>query len=130
MGQWGWFWGWKCQIGCGESVELRVVNVVIVEFIVFGLGLGWVKLVMVRHFFNADKPVASICHGPQILTAADVLRGRKVSAYPACEPEVRAAGAEYVALDMDAAITDGNLVTAPAWPAHPAFLQQFVALLT
>lgn len=93
------------------------------------LRLNAAVLTIVRDFFTAEKPVASICHGPQILTAADVIRGRQVSAYPACEPEVRAAGAQYITLDMDDAITDGNLVTAPAWPAHPAFLQQFVALL-
>src|SRR2546426_6217647 len=74
----------------------------------------------VRHFFAADKPVAAICHGPQILTAAGVIKGRKVSAYPAVAPEVRLAGAVYADIGIDKAITDGNLVTAPAWPAHPA----------
>ncbi|WP_439133965.1 DJ-1/PfpI family protein [Pseudomaricurvus sp.] len=85
-------------------------------------------LKIVQAFFEADKPVASICHGPQILTAAGVLSGKRVSAYPACEPEVKLAGAEYVSLPVDQAVTDGKLVTAPAWPAHPAMLQQFVAL--
>lgn len=86
-------------------------------------------IAIIRAFASANKPIASICHGPQLLTAADVVRGKRVSAYPACEPEVKMAGADYVALEMDQAITDGNLVTAPAWPAHPAFLQQFMALL-
>ncbi|QIZ77304.1 DJ-1/PfpI family protein [Ferrimonas lipolytica] len=85
-------------------------------------------LELVRGFFSANKPVASICHGPQILSAAGVLEGRTVSAYPACEPEMRQSGAEYVCLAVDQAVTDGNLVTAPAWPAHPAMLKQFVAL--
>jgi protease I len=58
-----------------------------------------------------------------------VIRGRSVSAYPACAPEVRAAGAEYVAVEMTDAIADGNLVTAPAWPAHPAWLAKFLAVL-
>jgi protease I len=73
--------------------------------------------------------VAAICHGPQILCAADVIKGRKVSAYPAVAPEVRLAGAEYADIPIDGAITDGNLVTAPAWPAHPAFVAQFLEVL-
>jgi protease I len=84
---------------------------------------------LVRHFFAEGKPVAAICHGPQILCAADVIRGRKVSAYPAVAPEVRLAGAEYADIPIDGAITDGNLVTAPAWPAHPAFVAQFLEVL-
>ncbi|PKG67466.1 protease [Psychrobacter sp. Choline-02u-13] len=86
-------------------------------------------IAMIQHFANTGKPIASVCHGPQLLTAAGVLKGRKVSAYPACQPEIEMAGAEYVELPMDGAITDGQLVTAPAWPAHPAMLKQFVALL-
>jgi protease I len=86
-------------------------------------------LAMIRHFFEADKPVACICHGAQLLAAAGVLDGRQASAYPACGPEVSAAGGEYVALEMTAAHTDGNLVTAPAWPAHPAILAGFLKLL-
>lgn len=83
----------------------------------------------VRHFFDADKPVAAICHGAQVLTAADVVKGRRVSAYPAVGPEVRLAGGEYVDVPMDQAVTDGNLVTAPAWPAHPAWIAQFLEVL-
>jgi len=86
-------------------------------------------LATVRHFFQVSKPVAAICHGPQILTAAGVLRGRTVSAYPAVGPEVKLAGAKYVEIGIDEAITDGNLVTAPAWPAHPAWIAQFLAVL-
>jgi protease I len=81
---------------------------------------------MVRHFFTAGKPVAAICHGAQLLAAADVLKGRKCSAYPACRPDVEFAGGSYADIAIDAAITDGNLVTAPAWPAHPAWLGQFL----
>ncbi len=84
---------------------------------------------VVRHFANEKKPIAAICHGPQILTAADVVRGRVVSAYPACAPEVRAAGAEYAEIGIDKAVTDRNLVTAPAWPAHPEWLAQFLQVL-
>ncbi len=84
---------------------------------------------MVRHFFDEDKPVAAICHGAQLLAAAGVLRGRHCSAYPACRPEVELAGADYADISVDDAVTDGKLVTAPAWPAHPAWLAQFMVLL-
>ena len=84
---------------------------------------------IIQQFSQSGKPIASVCHGPQLLTAAGVIRGKKVSAYPACQPEVEMAGGIYAELPMDGAITDGNLVTAPAWPAHPALLMQFAALL-
>lgn len=84
---------------------------------------------MVRHFMSSNKPVAAICHGAQLLAAAHVLDGRQCSAYPACRPEVELAGGRYAEIAMDAAITQGNLVTAPAWPAHPAWIGQFLQLL-
>jgi protease I len=84
---------------------------------------------LVRHFFETKKPVAAICHGPQILAAAGVLKGRTCSAYPACRPEVELAGALYADIPIDGAVTDGNLVSAPAWPAHPAWIAQFLAAL-
>lgn len=86
-------------------------------------------ITMVQHFFTCNKPVAAICHAAQILTAAGVLEGKKCSAYPACAPEVTASGGEYIEIEVTDAITDGNLVTAPAWPAHPAWMMQFMALL-
>ena len=86
-------------------------------------------LAMVRHFAGAAKPIAAICHGAQLLAAAGVLAGRSVSAYPAVGPEVTAAGGKYVDLPMDGAHVDGNLVTAPAWPAHPAWLAKFLGVL-
>lgn len=86
-------------------------------------------LEMVRHFFDTGKPVAAICHGPQLLAAAGVLQGRRCSAYPACAPEVRLAGGEYAEIPVTDAVTDGNLVSAPAWPAHPAWIAQFLAVL-
>jgi protease I len=84
---------------------------------------------IVRHFAQANKPIAAVCHGAQILAAADVLKGRTCSAYPACAPEVRLAGGTYADIPIDQAHTDGNLVTAPAWPAHPAWLAQFLEVL-
>jgi len=86
-------------------------------------------LAMVRHFAEAKKPIAAICHGAQLLAAAGVLTGRACSAYPACGPEVRSAGGQYVDIPVDQAHVDGNLVTAPAWPAHPAWLAKFLPLL-
>ena len=86
-------------------------------------------LALVKAFADADKPIAAVCHGAQLLAAADVLRGRACSAYPACAPEVRLAGGEYVELSADAVHVDGNLVTAPAWPAHPAWLAKFLEVL-
>lgn len=84
---------------------------------------------IVRHFSAANKPIASICHGAQLLAAAGVIRGKRCSAYPACAPEVQLAGGEYVELPVTEAIADGNLVTAPAWPAHPRWLQEFLKVL-
>ena len=86
-------------------------------------------LAMVRHFFDASKPVAAVCHGAQLLAGAGVLKGRTCSAYPACRFEVEQAGGTYADIAIDAAHTDGNLVSAPAWPAHPAWIAQFLALL-
>ncbi|THF61211.1 DJ-1/PfpI family protein [Pseudothauera rhizosphaerae] len=84
---------------------------------------------MVRHFFTADKPVAAICHGAQLLAGARVLEGKRCSAYPACRAEVELAGGTYADIPLDQAVTDGKLVTAPAWPAHPAWIAQFLAVL-
>lgn len=84
---------------------------------------------MVKHFASAGKPIAAVCHGIQVLTAADVVRGRKLTAYPAVEPEVTMAGGEYVAVNVYEAVTDGNLVTSPAWPAHPQWIAAFLKVL-
>jgi protease I len=83
----------------------------------------------VQHFAREKKPIAAVCHAAQLLAAADVIRGKRVSAYPACAAEVRLAGAEYAEIPVDQAVTDGTLVTAPAWPAHPAWLAQFLTVL-
>jgi deglycase len=86
---------------------------------------------IVRHFADAKKPIAAICHGVQLLTAAGVVKGRRISCYPACSAEVTLAGGEFVpaSATFDNAHTDGSLVTAPAWPAHPAWMRQFLAVL-
>jgi protease I len=86
-------------------------------------------LAMVRLCMTANKPIAAICHGAQILAAADVIRGREVSAYPACSPEVVLAGGRFASIAVTDAIADGNLVTAPAWPAHPTWLAKFQQVL-
>lgn len=86
-------------------------------------------LQMVRHFSQADKPIAAICHGAQVLAAAGVIAGKACSAYPAVGPDVISAGGKYIDVPMDRAHVDGKLVTAPAWPAHPDWLAKFLQLL-
>lgn len=84
---------------------------------------------IVRYYMKLSKPVAAICHGVQILTAADVVRGRRLTAYPAVRPEVEMAGGIYIEKEPDESIADGNLVTSPAWPGNTAILSNFIALL-
>jgi len=86
-------------------------------------------LEIVRHFAEANKPIAAICHGPQILAAAGVVKGRTCSAYPAVTPDIVNHGGSDPKIAIDAAHVDGNLVTAPAWPAHPAWLASFLKVL-
>jgi protease I len=86
-------------------------------------------LQIVRHFASTNKPIAAICHGAQLLTAAGVLQGRACSAYPAVGPEVKSAGGRWVEVAVDQAHVDGNLVSAPAWPAHPHWLARFLDVL-
>ena len=84
---------------------------------------------IVRYFSNANKPIAAICHAPQVLAAAGVLKGKKCSAYTATGPDVTLAGGTYVELPMTDSLTDGNLVTGPAWPALNSWLSKFLAVL-
>lgn len=84
---------------------------------------------IVKEFFADNKPVAAICHGPQILTASGVLKGKKATAYPTVGPEITLAGGEYVEIDVDKALVDGNLVTSPAWPGDAAIVAEFVKLM-
>lgn len=86
-------------------------------------------LSLVRQFDADRKPIAAICHGLQILAAAGTLKGRNCTAYPACGPEITLAGGKYVEIPVDEAYVEGNLVSAPAWPAHPAWLAAFINLL-
>lgn len=81
---------------------------------------------IVRRFEADNRPIAAICHGAQILAAAGILRGRKLTAYPAVAPEISAVGGQFISVDPHDAITDGNLVTSPAWPGHPEMLRAFV----
>jgi len=84
---------------------------------------------MVRHFALKNKPIASICHGAQILAAAGAVEGKACSAYPAVGPEVDRAGGKYMDIPINQAHIDGNLVTAPAWPAHPDWIAKFLQVL-
>ncbi len=86
-------------------------------------------LKIVQHFAKANKPIAAICHAAQVLAAAGVLEGRACSAYPAVGPDVTRAGGKYIDIPVDKAHVDGNLVTAPAWPAHPEWLAKFLQVL-
>ncbi len=86
-------------------------------------------LEIVRQFSEAEKPIAAICHGLQLLAAAGVLKGKSCTAYPACAPEVNLSGGTYVETSIDGVHTDGNLVSAPAWPAHPQWLAAFIEVL-
>jgi protease I len=81
---------------------------------------------IIRHFFDQDKPVAQICHAPLALSAAGVLTGRRSAAYPALAPDVAAAGAEFVDA---AAVVDGTMVSARAWPDHPSWMREFIQVL-
>jgi len=83
----------------------------------------------VQHFAQQNKPIAAICHGAQVLAAAGVIEGRACTAYPAVGPDVKSAGGKYVEVPVDKAHVDGNLVTAPAWPAHPEWLAKFLQVL-
>lgn len=84
---------------------------------------------IIRKFDEANKPIAAVCHALQLLAAAGTLTGKKCTSYPACSPEVTLAGGEYVEIAIDQAVVDGTLVTAPAWPAHPAWLSEFLKVL-
>ncbi|HOJ26846.1 MAG TPA: DJ-1/PfpI family protein [Candidatus Saccharicenans sp.] len=86
---------------------------------------------IVRHFAEHNKPIAAICHGPQVLVAADVLQGKLCTAYPALKPDVIRAGAKWGELNdsLSNAHVDGNLVTAAAWPAHPEWMRKFLEVL-
>jgi protease I len=93
------------------------------------LRLNETVLAIVRHFAEADKPIAALCHGLQILAAAGVLKGKSCTGYPAVGPEVTAAGGRFLNLPVDQAHVDGKLITGPAWPSHPAFLAKLLEVL-
>lgn len=82
-----------------------------------------------QYFSSHNRPIAAVCHGIQILTAANVVKGKQLTAYYAVQPEVEAAGGTYVNVPADEAVTDGNLTTSPAWPGHPALIASFLQLL-
>lgn len=85
---------------------------------------------MVRHFHETGKPIFTICHGVQILIAVDgVVKGKRVGALGACEPEVRLAGGTYVDLSPTEALVDGNMVSAKGWTALAAFMRECMKVL-
>ncbi|MGD8426590.1 MAG: DJ-1/PfpI family protein [Balneolaceae bacterium] len=86
-------------------------------------------LKMIRHFVDEGKPIAAICHGLQLLSAANAVKGKTLTAYPACGPEMQVAGANYKDVEATEAVVDGNLVTSPAWPGHPKWLAAFLDVL-
>lgn len=94
------------------------------------LRLNPAVLGLVRQFDQAAKPIAAICHGVQVLTAAGVVRGRSLTCYPACSPEIELAGGSYVQTAIDGVHVDGHLITSPAWPAHPAFCRALLQALS
>jgi protease I len=81
---------------------------------------------IVRHFFSEEKPVAQLCHAPLALASAGVLQGRRTAAYPALQPDIEAAGAEFV---DGAGVVDGAMVSARAWPDHPEWMREFIRML-
>lgn len=93
------------------------------------LRLNTEVVAIVSYFLQSNKPLAAICHGPQILVATGLLQNRKLTGYPALKPEIVAAGAEFIPCDVAEAFVDGQLVTSPAWPGHPTWLNHFVQLL-
>lgn len=86
-------------------------------------------LEIVKHFMDQNKPVAAICHGPQLLAAATNLKERKMTSYPAVGPDLINVGADYQYVDVDDVVVDGNLVTSPAWPGHPKWMAAFLKVL-
>ena len=84
---------------------------------------------VVRDFVEAEKSIAAICHGPLVLAAAGGLEGKKCTGYPAIRPDITSAGGKWVDLEIGQAYRDGNLVTAPAWPAHHRWPAEFISLL-
>ncbi|MGH2396249.1 MAG: DJ-1/PfpI family protein [bacterium] len=81
---------------------------------------------IIRHFFEQEKPVAQLCHAPLALAAAGVLKGKRTAAYPALEPDIKAAGAQFVNSEV---VVDGMMVSARAWPDHPSWMREFIRLL-
>ena len=86
-------------------------------------------LQIVRQFAEKNKPIAAICHGIQLMTAAGIVKGRTCTSYPAVGPEVTLAGGKYVEVPVDQAVVDGNFITSPAWPSHPALLAKLLQVM-
>ncbi|WP_165230866.1 DJ-1/PfpI family protein [Aquisphaera insulae] len=81
---------------------------------------------IVRHFLDTGKPIAANCHGPLLLLTAGSVKGRRMTSYPELEPDLRAAGAEFVNRDV---VVDGPLVTVRGWPDNGPWMREFVKIL-
>lgn len=87
------------------------------------------KLDIVSYFLKENKPLGAVCHGPQLLVPTGLLKGRKLTAYPSVEPELIASDAEFVNVEGDIAVTNGNLVTSQSWATHISIFKAFLEVL-
>ena len=80
-----------------------------------------------RHFFQANKPVAVVCHGVEIVSAAGVLKGRKMTTVGKCELDITQVGGEYLNQPM---VVDGNLISCRTWHDYGTpFMKTFIKQL-
>ncbi len=79
-----------------------------------------------RHFFAAQKPVAVVCHGAEIVATADVIRGKRMATVPKCQFDVEVCGATFV---NEACVRDGNMVSGRTWKDNPYFIREWIRML-
>lgn len=84
-------------------------------------------IAFIKSFFDAGKPVASICHGPWTIIETGAARGRRIAAWPSLKTDLRNAGAEWVDQEV---VVDGNLVTSRMPDDIPAFNQEMIGLFS
>ncbi|MBM3775757.1 MAG: DJ-1/PfpI family protein [Acidobacteria bacterium] len=81
---------------------------------------------IVRHFFTAQKPVAVVCHGAEIVAAAGVIRGRRMATVPKCRLDIELCGAQFV---NEGCVRDANLVSGRTWHDNHLFIREFIRML-